>query len=54
MEVKKFMLCQKCLAVADYDDAGHGEEYFCECGGQWCGCDSCHEQADNLIHNVAE
>ena len=43
-----FMLCQNCLRVSDYDPAGHNEEYFCKCGGQWCGCDSCNDTAEQL------
>ena len=39
---QSLMICQDCLAVFPYDQAGHSEEYFCKCGGQLCGCGGCN------------
>ncbi len=35
------MLCQSCLRVRPFTDAGHCNEEPCECGGDFCGCESC-------------
>lgn len=35
------MLCQDCLRVVPFDLAGHQNDYSCECGGDWCGCEFC-------------
>lgn len=48
-----WMLCQDCLAVRPYDEAGHAEEYRCHCGGAWCGCDSCNTDASRMIADLA-
>ena len=29
------------LAIYNFDQKGHQEEYYCLCGGQLCGCESC-------------
>jgi len=44
----KLMLCQDCGAVAPFDLDGHQEKYLCKCGGQWCGCDACAQEAEEL------
>lgn len=37
----RIMVCQDCLEIYNFDQKGHEEHYFCKCGGQLCGCDSC-------------
>ena len=46
---ERLVLCQDCLAVAEYTDARHNEEEFCQCGGQFCGCEACHAAAAELV-----
>ena len=36
------MLCQDCLQVRPYCEAGHFGDYHCDCGGDFCGCNSCN------------
>lgn len=43
-----FVLCQDCLAVADYTDARHLNEEKCACGGDFCGCNTCNDDAERL------
>lgn len=50
----KFMMCQDCLKVMDFDAKGHNEEYFCSCGGQLCGCSSCNDSANLLLNGVRD
>jgi hypothetical protein len=36
------MLCNSCLRVAPFTDAGHSGDIVCDaCGGDWCGCGLC-------------
>jgi hypothetical protein len=42
IEGDRMVLCQACLAVSEYTDAKNNEDEFCQCGGQWCGCDWCN------------
>lgn len=35
------MLCQDCLRVLPFEQAGHEGQYNCICGGEWCGCKAC-------------
>ncbi len=39
------MLCQDCLQVRPYCEAGHFGDYHCDCGGDFCGCNSCNDFA---------
>jgi len=39
------MLCQDCLHVRPYSEAGHFGDYRCDCGGDFCGCTSCNDFA---------
>lgn len=39
------MLCQDCLHVRPYCKAGHFGDYRCDCGGDFCGCNSCNDFA---------
>ncbi|WFC62639.1 hypothetical protein EWH21_13230 [Pseudomonas sp. REST10] len=39
------MLCQDCLHVRPYSEAGHFGDYRCDCGGDFCGCNSCNDFA---------
>lgn len=48
-EPVKLMQCGDCLAVKPFDEDGHNEVYFCECGGQWCGCDACNSSAHDAM-----
>jgi len=48
MIMNREMLCQDCLRVLPFDQAGHDEDYFCRCGGQWCGCKGCQETIARL------
>lgn len=39
-------LCNDCLRAPSYETeaeqmAAHGEDVFCQCGGQLCACDFC-------------
>lgn len=43
--MKRLMLCQDCLSVAEYSEAGHIGLARCKCGGDYCGCESCNAQA---------
>ncbi|MGL5343469.1 MAG: hypothetical protein ACRC9O_02220 [Plesiomonas sp.] len=42
------MLCQDCLRVRPYSAAGHAGDEHCECGGDFCGCESCLETISGL------
>jgi len=39
------MLCQDCLQVRPYSESGHFGDYQCDCGGDFCGCNSCNDFA---------
>ena len=39
------MLCQDCLHVRPYCESGHFGDYRCDCGGDFCGCNSCNDFA---------
>lgn len=39
------MLCQDCLQVRPYSESAHFGEWSCECGGDFCGCNSCNDFA---------
>jgi len=45
----RYVLCQDCLKAKPYTDKRHDSEEQCECGGDFCGCDSCNQDADRLI-----
>lgn len=42
------VLCQDCLAVASYTEARHVGDEKCTCGGEFCGCASCNQDASRL------
>lgn len=44
------VLCCSCLAIAEFTIAKHNEEEFCKCGGQWCGCSFCQDEAKKLFN----
>lgn len=44
-ETAALMLCQDCLHVRPYSEAGHFGDYRCHCGGDFCGCNSCNDFA---------
>lgn len=52
VESNRVMICQDCLRIAPFDLAGHQEDYYCTCGGQWCGCPGCNVDAKRLINGV--
>ncbi len=45
----RYVLCQDCLKVKPYTDKRHDSDEQCECGGDFCGCDSCNQDANRLI-----
>lgn len=49
IRISFFVMCQDCLRLSIYSREKHGEQAFCQCGGQWCGCESCNEQALMLL-----
>ena len=49
IRISFFVMCQDCLRLSIYSREKHGEQEFCQCGGQWCGCESCNEQALMLL-----
>lgn len=49
IRIRFFVVCQACLRLSIYSREKHGEQEFCQCGGQWCGCESCNEQALLLL-----
>lgn len=49
IRISFFVMCQDCLRLSIYSTEKHGEQEFCLCGGQWCGCESCNEQALMLL-----
>ena len=48
MPSPKFMLCQDCLRVRPFTEAGHAGDEPCECGGDFCACLSCKGTAEQL------
>ena len=50
-KVPDLMLCQDCLATAPFTMRGHLGETRCGCGGEYCGCEGCAEQAAKLRQN---
>ena len=49
IRISFFVVCQDCLRLSIYSREKHGEQEFCQCGGQWCGCENCNEQALMLL-----
>lgn len=49
IRISFFVLCQDCLRLSIYSREKHCEQEFCQCGGQWCGCENCNEQALMLL-----
>ena len=47
-ELPDLMLCQDCLATAPFTMPGHMGETRCGCGGEYCGCAGCAEEAAKL------
>lgn len=48
--MKRYVLCQDCLAVLYYSEVLHGnDDARCECGGDLCGCDNCQEHAEQIV-----
>ena len=45
---ERLVLCQDCLAIAEYTDTRHRGEKRCSCGGDWCGCGSCDDDVQKL------
>ncbi len=43
VESEQEMLCQDCLRVRPFTQAGHEGESRCVCGGEFCGCPACVE-----------
>ncbi|MGF1702510.1 hypothetical protein L4D09_19635 [Photobacterium makurazakiensis] len=43
--MNNLVLCQDCLAVKSFTAARHNADEQCKCGGDFCGCDHCQEQA---------
>tara|TARA_R110001599_G_scaffold343441_1_gene566043 strand:- start:1707 stop:1949 length:243 start_codon:yes stop_codon:yes gene_type:complete len=43
------VLCQDCLKVKDFSQRRHNSEEPCECGGDFCGCESCIETINDLV-----
>ncbi|EGQ8112607.1 hypothetical protein NB622_03500, partial [Vibrio parahaemolyticus] len=49
LEETRFCICQDCGIITPFTAERHNEDEFCECGGQFCGCDFCnHEYASHL------
>lgn len=52
------MLCQDCLHVRPYSEDGHFGDYKCDCGGDFCGCNSCNDFAygkgDDFVKRYAQ
>ena len=46
---QKIVSCCDCSAIAEFTAAKHNEEEFCKCGGQWCGCGGCQDEAKKLF-----
>lgn len=42
------MLCQDCLRVRPFNQAGHDGDEPCECGGSFCACLTCKHTAAQL------
>ncbi|MGL5267594.1 MAG: hypothetical protein ACRC9E_15465 [Plesiomonas shigelloides] len=42
------VLCQDCLRVRAYTVARHNTDEQCQCGGDFCGCESCAETISGL------
>ncbi|WP_265466473.1 hypothetical protein [Aeromonas salmonicida] len=49
IRISFFVLCQDCLRLSIYSREKHCEQELCQCGGQWCGCENCNEQALLLL-----
>lgn len=47
--IRFYVLCQACLRIDIYSHAKHTELEFCQCGGQWCGCEDCNDTANQLL-----
>lgn len=43
------MLCQDCNHILEFDEAGHDGEYSCRCGGDYCGCNDCSNEAEKAL-----
>ena len=43
------VLCQDCLKVKGFSIERHNGEERCECGGDFCGCESCIETIKGLM-----
>lgn len=41
----KYVLCQDCLKVKPFSVARHNSDELCECGGDFCGCEDCNDDA---------
>ncbi len=51
MSRSKFVLCQDCLKVSIFSVARHNEDELCACGGQYCGCSGCDQQAREIVES---
>lgn len=55
---ERIVICADCLLITGFTNEKHNEEEFCECGGQFCGCDYCQDFAkktfDDDQHVIAQ
>lgn len=50
----EFVLCQDCLAVESFSDEKHQGKVLCKCGGDFCGCAGCEDDAAEIEHIKAQ
>jgi hypothetical protein len=43
-----YMLCQDCLRWSRFSLLGHNGEKSCQCGGDFCGCPHCSDDAEKI------
>ena len=49
----EFILCMACLGVEKFTDEKHEGNVNCHCGGEFCGCSGCEDEAIE-IYQVLE